>query len=604
VAGKRKKKSQPPAPGGIQEFFLRYQEAIFLLLIALLGLVIYSNAFRVPFVYDDNPLIVDNAGIRGFHFYPFVTSLGATRQIAFFTFAFNYWLNGLNVAGYHVLNLIIHILNAMLVFQLVVLTVKTPFFRSRLSERLPRLTVSLLALFAAMLFIAHPVQTQAVTYISQRFASLATLFCLASLLMYIKWRLQPPEAPRAKRISYYAATLVLAILAMRTKEISFTLPIVIALFEFTFLSGNIKRRIINLLPLMATMVVIPLSLLSGAGSSGDSVEEIRGATGGISGFDYFLTQFRVIITYLRLFFFPVGQNLDYDYPLYRSFMNLNVFLSFIFLVSLFGAGIYLFRRSDRKNFMLRLAAFGIFWFFITLAVESSINPITNLIDEHRLYLPSIGLIIALTAIVYTLLEKLIARDPNIHKFVIPVVVIAITVLALVTFERNAVWGSQVSIWRDAAAKSPNKARPHNNLGVSYRDVGQFAQAINEFEQALNVDPGFEPEKDHYNIAVCYLIQGENDKAAAELEEAIKIKPDFLGAHSNLGAAYMKLGKYEQAAAEFQQAIALKPDFAEAHYNLGIIYQQLGQNEQAKAEFEEAVRLKPDFTQAQRKLGES
>lgn len=616
--------AEPTAPEIIQDFFGKRQRLVSAALIGAVGFLIYSNTFGVPFVYDDFPLIRENPGITSLGFQQFETSLGSTRQIGFFTFFLNYWHSGFNVAGFHALNLLIHLANAMLVYLLVLSTFETSFFRQRLEKPLPKITTGLLALFSGLLFVSHPVQTQAVTYISQRFASLATLFYLASLLMYIKWRSLsndgnggpgdgsdgnggPGDGSRAhgsRRILFYAAAIVFAVLAMRTKEISFTIPAAILLYEFTFFTGKIKRRIVNLLPIAATMLVIPLSLLGSSGAiGGDSVLAIRGITEGISSNDYFLTQVRVIVTYLRLFFFPVSQNLDYDYPLYQSFTNANVFLSFILLAALFGAGVYLFRRSGKKDPMLRLTAFGIFWFFITLSVESSINPITNLIDEHRMYLPSVGLIIALVATVYAASERLKKQFPRINSLIIPVSFLVIVVFAVSAFARNAVWRDPVSLWQDTVAKSPNKARPHTNLGVSYKEIGKLDKAQTEFELALKVDPDFEPEKAYYNLGVNYLRLGDTDRAIGELRKALEIKPDFIEARSNLGAAFMMLRQYDKAAAELEEAVKLYPDFAEARYNLGICYQMLGQDGKAAAEFEKVIQINPGFTQARKKLEE-
>ena len=612
------------------EFLVTRRRVVFPLLVAVTAFIVYANTFHVPFQYDDSQYIVDNPGIKTLGFNQFPTLFGATRQIAFLSFYLNYRIAGFNVLGFHVVNVLIHVANSMLVYWLVLLTLKTPFFASRL-KRLSRLGAGLAALFAGLLFAAHPVQTQAVTYITQRFASLATLFYLASLVLYVKARIVPREEitgageggwkPAHTRLALYSGAVVCALLSMRTKEISFTLPAVIALYEFTFFAGNIKNRIIGLLPIAVTWLMIPLVLLSRSGSAGDTIQVARGEAAHISSADYLLTQFRVIVTYIRLFFFPVNQNLDYDYPLYKSFTNPNVFLSLILLASIAGLGIYLFRRSGRKNPWLRLTAFGIFWFFITLAVESSVNPLGTLIDEHRLYLASVGPIVAVIGIIWTAWESGKDRWPNLDRAAIPAGFLVIALLAGMTLVRNTVWHDELSLWQDTVAKSPGKVRPHYNLANYYVRSGSVQKGIGELRTVLEIQPNFEPALN--NLGTVYMNLGQYDKAATTLEQALAPAPgnvqtdsgsgavhleadpviDHFPVLSNLGICYMKLERYDKAAETFAQAISLDPSHWETHYNLGISYQKTGKNSQAIAELQAALRINPGLDEAQRLLRE-
>lgn len=293
------------------------------------------------------------------------------------------------------------------------MTLRTPFFQARTLNQAGKLNGSsavsgtsafVIALFSALLFVVHPLQTQAVTYVVQRYTSLATLFYLLSIFMYAKWRAasagsetavsKTELAPglNARRIIFYAAAVAAALLAMGAKEIAFTLPAILVLWEFSFYKGAVKKRLLYLLPFILAPVLIPLSLIS----SNSSLFTAEGETAPPAALDYLFTQFRVLVTYLRLLVFPVGQNLDYDYPLYHSFADLNVFLSFISLLLMVALGAFFFYRSRKKSSAapLMLIAFGIFWFFIASSVESSVISIADVIFEHRIYLPSVGIIIA------------------------------------------------------------------------------------------------------------------------------------------------------------------------------------------------------------------
>ena len=303
-------------------FFFR--TAVQLACLVILGTIIYSNTFNSPFTFDDGLYVADNPAVRD----PLLlldsakvdalpNNMGTVKDqfrnriAGHFTFWLNYRMHGLSVIGYHLVNLLIHLLNALLVYLLVRLTFKTPFLRGRtaVDSSFNANTCKLIAFLCALLFVAHPVQTQAVTYIAQRFTSLATLFCLLSLTLYIKARI---SGQSAHRYAYYFISLVSAILAMKTKEISFTLPAIITLYELMFFEGGLKKRIVYLSPFLLTMAIIPLTLLY-PGSSGSmlkGISDVSVETASISRADYLFTQFSVIATYIRLLFLPVDQNLD------------------------------------------------------------------------------------------------------------------------------------------------------------------------------------------------------------------------------------------------------------------------------------------------------
>ncbi len=437
------------------------------LMIVVIGFLVYSNTFRAPFVFDDESSIYKNIAIRDAGSFTKGAVPGIlfnSRVVGQMSFALNYAVNGLNVVGYHIVNLLIHLGSALFVYWLVVLTFRTPYFSGYVQQPADGFFDSrrFVALFTALLFVSHPVQTQAVTYIVQRYASLATLFYLLSLVMYIKSRLS--ESPKT-RYAFYALSFVAAVLSMKTKEISFTLPVMILLYEFMFFRGDIKKRLLYLVPLVLTMAIIPLSMVWGRGSLTDTGvidKVIEGASLNIiSRGDYLNTQFRVIVTYVRLLFLPINQNLDYDYPIYSTFFNPQVFLSFLFLLTVFVWGIYLvyssFRPDKGERYWFRLFSFGIFWFFITLSVESSVIPIADVIFEHRLYLPSAGFFLAVMSGVMWMRGRF-GKMAMIRKAVLPVMVIVVMGLSVTAYARNMVWQDEVTLWEDVVKKSPKSYR--------------------------------------------------------------------------------------------------------------------------------------------------
>jgi len=381
-----------------------------LLVIIILGTIIYSNTFDASWHFDDHTAILENYSIRNLE--ETALRIGASRWIGFTSFALNYHFGKLDVFGYHLVNIVIHLICAILVYSLVLLTLKTPYLKD---SSISRYTASL-SLASALIFVAHPIQTQAVTYIVQRFTSLATLFYLLSLVLFIKARLQNLRGAKfsPSHLGFYLGSLLAAFLAMKTKEITITLPAIILLYEFCFFSPSLRalaRKLPYLTLLLLTFFIIPFSRYGvglfgisggtfiGIAEVGDVIGDATQETTAISRADYLLTQFNVITTYIRLLFFPVNQNLDYDYPVSRTLFEFPTFLSFLFLASVVAFGRWMFKKS-------RLISFGIFWFFITLSVESSIIPIRDVIFEHRVYLPSVGFVIFLTAAVHQMMEQI------------------------------------------------------------------------------------------------------------------------------------------------------------------------------------------------------
>jgi len=576
-----------------------------LALIALVGLAAYGNSFGVPFVIDDEGSILENPAVKNLS--TFLLEGGglrynARRLVGYLSLALNYRLGGEEVAGYHVFNLAVHLANACLVWALLRLTLKTPIFRDAApkegaperSSALCRASV-MLPLLAALFFVAHPVQTQAVTYVVQRLASLATLFYLATIVCYLKGRLGSSPL-------FHLAAALFALLAFFTKEISFTLPVALLLYEFSFFGASRRKFLLPALPLAAACALAAALLALKSGGVGPLLERVDAATretDGISRGDYLLTQFSVLATYLRLIVLPVGQNLDYDYPVYHSLFTPRVFFSLLLLCSLLCLAVLCYRRSARGRRgggdpWLRVGGFGILWFFITASVESSVIPIRDVIFEHRLYLPSVGLFCALAT-----LCLLLARRTG-GTAVLRGAGAAVVILAAVTWQRNLVWGSSVRLWQDCALKSPGKLRPRNNLAAALMAEGRVAEAVEQLNLALEIEP--QDPAALRTLGVAYEKQGRLDLAVGKYRSALKANPDNKYAHYNLGIALEKQGEPQAALAEFAAALRLDPEYADAHNNLGVIHAGMGEMEEAVKRFRLAVRFDPGSGEARLNLG--
>jgi tetratricopeptide (TPR) repeat protein len=621
-----------------------------LALVAAIGLVAYSNTFSVPFQLDETVFITGNPIVKDLRYFV-EPSLArgmeqygsfVNRYIGYLTFALNYRLHGAEVAGYHAVNLAVHIFNAALLYYLVTLSFRTPFLRASPLAGFSRR----IALFAALLFVSHPVQTEAVTYVFQRLASLMAFFYLLSLVAYVRARLS--ESGRA-RYALYALSFVSAALAMKTKENAFTLPVVITLYEFLFwdqsplFDGDGSdggrapwwRRAVPLAPLFLIMLVIPLTIIGMEKPIGEIMGGLEPATRGyaqISRSDYLLTQFSVVATYIRLLFLPIDQNFDYDYPLYGSIFTPRVFYSFVFTLLLFGAAVWLIYRSGRKAVELRLAAYGMLWFFITLSVESSLIPLPTIINEYRVYLPSAGALLAAATWAFIVLGK--QRAGMARAAMVSCVILLPLVFCYAAYARNSVWESRVTLWKDTAGKSPQSVRAMNNLANAYWDGGFRDRAIANYLAALNIN--LDNANVHNNLGLAYEKEGLTDKAIEHFSEAVRISPDYSDALYNLGLSYEKKGLtgkaiehyraalrarpsspevlkalglacekkglMDEAVRCYQTAIMLDSEDADAHCNLGNAYWYKGLADMAIEQYSLALKIRPDFVEAHNNIG--
>jgi Flp pilus assembly protein TadD len=579
------------------------------LLILLLGSLAYANSLRVPFFIDDFESIANNEIIRdlgnflpggsGWEFLP-------RRVVGYFTFALNYRFGGLDVTGYHLFNLAVHLSTALAVYALVRLTYRSP--RLAGSTLVPQ--AGTVALLAALFFVAHPLQTQAVTYIVQRLASLCTLFYLLSLVLYAAARLRFETLPltvrggsglipeRCRAPLLLTGSVVAALLAMGTKEIAFTLPLVVLLYEASFFRGKWLRRMLYLLPLLLTLPLIPWSILTSDAVNplASGFEEQLRAHTDLPRLHYLFTQIRVIVTYLRLLILPTGQNVDYDYPVFTSFFTPPVFLSFLLLAALFSLALclYGFRSRDSDDAQgttgdYRLVAFGIVWFFLTLSVESGVVPLADVIFEHRLYLPSIGLFVALAVFIVLGAEK--APSLYLARLALPAAMLAIALLTVATWQRNRIWRSEVSLWTDAARKSPAKGRPWYNLGTALIGAGEPEAALPPLQQALKLDP--ENAEAWHNLGRTYLMLAQYNKALYPLRQSVKLDSELDNAVVNLSIALIYVNQPREAVFRLEQIREKHPELPYVRYNLGLAYLGTGELTLARRELTALNRIAPE-----------
>jgi tetratricopeptide (TPR) repeat protein len=559
-----------------------------LIILALISAIIYSNSFKAPFVFDDLGNIVEVTSVQmttlNYESLQRATFEGRLprRWLPNLSFGLNYYFGGHEVWGYHLLNLVVHILTAMVLYGLFFTTLTLP--RLNFSPR----RAAEISLISAMVWAVHPLQTNAVTYIVQRMTSMAALFYLSALLFYVRGRLL--NRFEAKRYAFWAASLLCGLMALVSKENSAMLPPIILAYEFYFLRDG-KRRI-NYRKSIVSLGISLLSILAiGWVYIGHS--SLLAILGNFKYRDFtlverLLTETRIIFHYLSLIVLPLPSrlNFDYDYTISSSLLSPPLTLvATLGIACLIGLTIYLFRRH-------RLLSFGLLWFLANLLIESTIIPL-ELVFEHRLYLPSSMLILAVVALSYGLW--------GMRQQVLPLLwTIVIIVLCLFTWQRNVVWGSELSFWQDVVDKSPGKARGNDSLGSAHYREGDLDRATKYYEQAVSLDPSF--YKAYDNLGKTYLETGLIDKSIKAHRKAIKIKPTFSKAYFNLGAAYFNKGLKDEAIRAFQQAIKINPSFSRAYFNLGVAYTNKGLKDESIKAFQKATETNPSYSRAYFMLG--
>lgn len=546
-----------------------------LIAIVVLGFIIYSNSFDCSFHLDDKNNIMENVVIRDISNVDAMWKYSQNRFVPFYSFAINYHFSELDVKSYHYFNLLVHLINACLVWWLTLLIFSLP----NLANSKFVAHKKGIAFIIALLFVSHPLATQSVTYIVQRMASMAALFYFLSVILYIKGRISESNG----KFLYFIGSFIAAILALLSKENAYTLPIAIILCEVFFLQT--KKIKVNLLDKRMLLLVAVLILISFKFSFSIFSPKIPGGGNDymVTSSNYLLTQFKVIPEYIQLLLFPIQLNLDHDIDPSFSLFEGGTFIGFLFLLSLLAFGVYVFNKN-------KLLSFGIFWFFITLSIESSIIPIEDVMFEHRTYLPSFGFFIALVPILFHFLYS----KSNYLAYFLFIIIIGSN--SILTYQRNKVWKNELSLWNDVVSKSPNKARPYLNRGVANWELENWSEAMSDYNQAVKLNPKYFASA-YCNLGVAQSKFNLWDKSIYNFTKAIKINPSYFEAFEGRGIAYGNLNQIEKAIADFNAAIQFQPNNALYYYNRGNIYLGKKQWKEANNDFTKAIELNPNYIDA-------
>lgn len=566
------------------------------LTICAVGFVLYSFTFSASFLFDDFAGIVENPVVRA------GDPLGLLRHwppraLTFLTFAVNYALHGRQVIGYRVVNLAIHLGNGVLVFWLVLLLCRAPALRDRGEAE----NAVVLAWLAGLIFAAHPLQIEAVTYIVQRLESLAALFYLLAVCFYLEARLRRRQ--RRSWGGWYAASLASAVAGAFAKETIVTLPGALALIEVCLFAPHhgkfrafVRDRAPLIAPYLLVTLLVPVMLYIFTPSSGSLASNLHRLSGGVqrrSRWEYFITQFRVIIAYLRLTLLPTWQSIDPQVRTSKTLWEGMTLTSLAVLALIVWGALRGLRRWP-------LQALGILWVFVTLSVTSSLLPIYDAMAEHRMYLPLAGAALALAAALLGAWRSAARRGwPRATSMVC--VVAVVVCLAVLTVSRNWTWIDETRLWADTARKSPRNPRPYVNLGLSYQHHGAHDRALHLFQRALRADASHLQVWSEVGIlnymGHSFVQRGWNDRAAMVLLQTLRLEPAHAQARNNFAVAAIARGRHHRALREARLAAKHRPNLSEAYINQGAVYFQTSRLTKALAAYRRAQYLQPDHTGA-------
>jgi tetratricopeptide (TPR) repeat protein len=441
-------------------------------LLLAVTLVAYANAFYGTFQFDDFASILNDPRLASAS--AFLMQLPhMIRPVLKLTFLIDRRLYGENPAGYHLLNVLLHCANGLLVYGILYHAAScVPVPNAKFVRRLP--------LWTALLFSLHPVETETVTYLSGRATGLMACCCLLSLYLFLC--ATEPGTPRRKFLWGYGGALLCFVLALLSKEAAVTLPCILLLWHVVFRQGAPDHRSYSWRPHLPFWAVLLLGL--GFGWSHPRYVYLAHLSLEIRPiYENLLTQANAVAYALSLFFLPARLNFDHDLAVFHSFFQWPTPLSLLLLGGMMAAALWSLRRAP-------FFSFGILWFFIQILPTNSVVPRYDILSERNLYLPSLGIFLSFVALSLHLAPKLVNSSPTLAPAAIKAASLLVVAGLLVsTVSRNRIYRDQLSFWSDAVRKSPQKARTHNNLGYAYFVAGDLDSAMEEFRTALSLDRG-------------------------------------------------------------------------------------------------------------------
>ena len=560
--------------------------------------IVYGRALDAPFVFDDSVSVGKNTSIRKLWplfgeedlsgpLSPPNNAPTSGRPLVNLSLAINFSWGAFNPVGYHLFNLILHVLSAGLLMAIVRRTLSLEYFQGRFER-----ASGWLAFAAALLWVVHPLQTETVLYVTQRTELMVGFFYLATLYASLRYW----GTTSAIRRNAWLAVATLACLAgMACKEVMVTAPVLVLLFERTFIRGSFWQSLRKSWPLYVGLF-LSWGLLYYLNRDAPRSES-AGFHLGIPQYVWWLTQTKVLLMYLKLAFWPWPLAIHYELPYFTTLGEAWLWVGLAALLAM-AALILLWRRSA--------SGFVGACVLLILSPTLVVPIVTEVAAERRMYLPLAALAPLVVAGGYWLLERSVSppasgaakRKPNrqwIAATIGTVAVLLAVVLSGISIRRLDAYHDDLTIWRDTVIQQPGDYLAHNNLGKALSESGQLQEAIAQYLESIRLNPNYFPA--HNNLGATLNEAGRWPEAIPQFETALRLKPDFAEAHNNLGVALAATNRYREAIAEYEQALRLEHDYPDAHFNLSLALRYIGKPQEAAEHCLETLRLNPNAANA-------
>jgi tetratricopeptide (TPR) repeat protein len=576
-------------------------------LLLFITLMAYVPAMQDGFIWDDDSYVTANQtlrsseGLRKIWAQP--NSTPQYYPLVFSTFWLEYKLWGLNPTGYHLVNVILHALSALLLYRLLV------------HLNVPG------AWLAAAVFALHPVHVESVAWVAERKNVLSGFFYFSSAFCLFRFFGLAGEGGKKPNLWWYTAGLLLFACALLSKTVTSTLPAAMLLVLWWKRGGGVKGR-----ELAALAPFFALGLAMGLATAWLEKHHV-GAEG--SGWDLslverFLIAGRALWFYLGKLVWP--QELIFNYPRWQ--VDASIWWQYLYPTGVVLVVVILWLSRKRIG---RGPLVGVLFFCGTLFPALGFLDVYpfrySYVADHFQYLASVGLIVLLVGLIS---KAVTGWDKRITSFLALIVLLP---LGWQTWHQGYVYRDVKTLWSDTIKKNPLSWMAQNNLGAVLADEGRLEEALNHYSKALQLNAShpeihnnlgnvlaklgkfneaeahylkalqIEPEyaKAHNNLGNLLATQGRLAEATNHFSEALRLRPDYAEAHSNLGNVLASQGKFDEAMDQYSEALRIKPDNAQTHYNLGNTLAIMGRLEEAIHHYSEALRLKPDYLAARKNL---
>jgi tetratricopeptide (TPR) repeat protein len=550
-------------------------------------LIIYGNSFYGDWHFDDYGNILDNPGIRlqALDWSGISKTMHGPlqRPVAYLSFAINYYFGGLNVVGYHIVNILIHYLASVFLFLFIYKTLKLP-----INERKYDGIAYDVALLASFLWAINPVFVTSVSYIVQRMASLTGLFYIMAMYFFLQGRM---SESKCRSIIFYISCGLSALLAFGTKENAFMLPLAIYLYDLFLIQGLDRERLRRNLKILAVLVIafLAVGLFFVDFMSLFHVYEYRPFTMS----ERMLTQPRIILLYISLLFYPILPRLTLLYDIEKSVGLFTPWTTAAAILIILLLGAYALFNARRKP----LIAYCLIFFFMNHLIESSVLPL-ELIYEHRNYIPAMLLFI-LPAILIVQILRYFSYKRLIQIILALGVSFVLADQGHTTYLRNEVMNSNITLWQDNVEKSPNLSRPHANLGKYNFDFADYGAMFQNYSKALQLaryaNLG-EPGAYHKELGTYYIVIGDLNKATSELNTALKHPGDTSGTFDALSVVALQKGQYETAIKMSRLAVSKNHAKARYRHNYAMALLKSGNYQDALLQARKALEIDPGMDQ--------